>query len=175
MSLELLKILLSGVLGGIIAAITTHTLNHHRERVRLLTEKLELVLQCLDQFRERSLARQLLLEGDVKDVSLNTQLFYQISGWDLTTKLQALVALHFPSLRSGLNEIVEKNAHFVTAISSMRSGCVTKDMICTIGEIFNGAEEMEKDILLRSDALCGKWMPRLAAWWDRKCNGQEQP
>lgn len=146
--------------------VFTQLIIYRRERIRLLTEKLELIHQQV--FAGLDLCNRmadLYSQRKVKELLDH----FSASGLAITSRLDFLSKLHFPQLHNDAREVSEAFARMMYAAIPAENVKVFSAAYKKTSDLLKA---MEGRMLNETDVLITRNWPLLQHWWERQCSGE---
>ena len=147
--------------------VFTQLIIYRRERIRGLTEKLELLHQQI--FAGLDLCNRMADCYAPREVKKMMDLFSN-SGLPVTSRIHFLTKLHFPILHADAQEVSKAFAKMLIEAIPSENVKDFRDAYDNTGRLLKA---MEGRLLNETDVLITRNWPLLRYWWDRQCYGEK--
>lgn len=160
-------------IGAGVSILFTQWIIAQREQTKLLTDKLESLLELIMKLMERTHERQ-IEPAHFKREGKELLTALQSSGVDLTFRMENLVLLHFPHLIPYFRGLDAANDAVSKAIGdAAESGQPYDerifDSLCT--NVWHAGTAFRRAIIQGRYTLTKRPLYRIAGFWRRKCEG----
>lgn len=159
--------LLPAIVGGCVGAGITAMVTHHREQVKMRTERLEkLGGLCVKLIGDCARMVQMKGEGN----AFAPELIAEAVALGTLGEIVLLTQLHFPGLAKEVGNALDKIKDLATAVDDEEMDLESFLAIYRIAH--EAASGLQGKVIEEGPALVGRARPRLRGWWDRKCQGE---